>query len=152
MRTSPNTMFPCTPTCTTLRSSSSTNRTTPSTDSASRDWAKSASSASPRRSPTRSITQPASACATCPSRSISYSDRRGRLQVTKPTAIPTRDRRMHMPDQAMTLRQQVKIERRTPEYWRATLDNPPLNIMGPKMIAELADLMDQIEADEQLKV
>jgi enoyl-CoA hydratase/carnithine racemase len=57
-----------------------------------------------------------------------------------------------MPDQAMTLRQQVKIERRTPEYWRATLDNPPLNIMGPEMIAELAVLMGQIEADDRLKV
>ena len=51
-----------------------------------------------------------------------------------------------MPDQAMTLRQQVKIEHRTPEYWRATLDNPPLNIMGPEMIAELATLIGQIEA------
>ncbi len=57
-----------------------------------------------------------------------------------------------MPDQAMTLRQQVKIEHRTPEYWRATLDNPPLNIMGPEMIAELATLIGQIEADDRLKV
>jgi hypothetical protein len=31
---------------------------------------------------------------------------------------------------AMTSRKQVRIDRRTPEYWRATLDNPPLNIMG----------------------
>ena len=39
--------------------------------SASRAWARSASSASRRRSPTRSITRPASACATCRSRSTS---------------------------------------------------------------------------------
>lgn len=57
-----------------------------------------------------------------------------------------------MPDHATTLRQQVKIERRTPEYWRATLDNPPLNIMGPEMIAELAVLIGRIEADDRLKV
>ena len=57
-----------------------------------------------------------------------------------------------MPDHATTPRLQVKIERRTPEYWRATLDNPPLNIMGPEMIAELAVLMGQIEADDRLKV
>ena len=41
--------------------------------SASRAWARSASSAFRRRSPTRSITRPANACATCRSRSISYS-------------------------------------------------------------------------------
>ena len=52
-------------------------------DSASRGWAKSASSALRRRSPTRSITQPASACATCPSRLINCSGKSGRLQITK---------------------------------------------------------------------
>jgi hypothetical protein len=57
-----------------------------------------------------------------------------------------------MPDRAMTLRQQVKIERRTPEYWRAALDNPPLSMMGLEMIAELAVLMGQIEADDRRKV
>jgi enoyl-CoA hydratase/carnithine racemase len=57
-----------------------------------------------------------------------------------------------MPDQAITLRPQVKIKRSTPEYWRATLDNPPLNIMGPAMIAELSVLIGLIEADERLKV
>ena len=44
--------------------------------SASRGSAKSASSASPRRSPTRSITPPASACATCRSRSTNCNDKR----------------------------------------------------------------------------
>lgn len=57
-----------------------------------------------------------------------------------------------MLDHATTPRQQVKIERHTPEYWRATLDNPPLNIMGPEMIAELATLIGQIEVDGRLKV
>jgi enoyl-CoA hydratase/carnithine racemase len=57
-----------------------------------------------------------------------------------------------MGDGVLTRRNQVKIEHRTPDYWRATLDNPPLNIMGPEMIAELAVLIDQIEADDQLKV
>lgn len=57
-----------------------------------------------------------------------------------------------MTDHITTNRRQVRIERRTPEYWRATLDNPPLNIMGPEMVAELAVLINEIEADDRLKV
>jgi enoyl-CoA hydratase/carnithine racemase len=37
-------------------------------------------------------------------------------------------------------------------FWRVTLDNPPINLMGPDMIAGLQRLMDIIEADDKLKV
>jgi enoyl-CoA hydratase/carnithine racemase len=47
---------------------------------------------------------------------------------------------------------QVKVERVTPAYWRASLDNPPLNLTTPPMIRELAALIDAIEADTALKV
>ncbi|HSZ53557.1 MAG TPA: enoyl-CoA hydratase/isomerase family protein [Caulobacteraceae bacterium] len=47
---------------------------------------------------------------------------------------------------------QVKIERVTPAFWRASLDNPPLNLTTPEMIRELAALIDAIEADRALKV
>ena len=57
-----------------------------------------------------------------------------------------------MRDHATSICRQVKIECRTPEYWRATLDNPPLNIMGPEMITELSTLIGHIEADDRLKV
>jgi enoyl-CoA hydratase/carnithine racemase len=57
-----------------------------------------------------------------------------------------------MADHTVTGLRQVRIEHVSPEYWRATLDNPPLNIMGPEMVAELAVLIDEIEADDRLKV
>jgi enoyl-CoA hydratase/carnithine racemase len=57
-----------------------------------------------------------------------------------------------MADDAVTTRTQVRIDRISSEYWRATLDNPPLNIMGPKMVAELVTLIEEIEADDRLKV
>ncbi len=47
---------------------------------------------------------------------------------------------------------QVKVERITPAYWRASLDNPPLNITTPEMVSELAALIDAIETDKALKV
>ncbi|MBV8684739.1 MAG: enoyl-CoA hydratase/isomerase family protein, partial [Caulobacteraceae bacterium] len=47
---------------------------------------------------------------------------------------------------------QVKVERVTPAYWRASLNNPPLNLTTPQMIRELAALIDAIEADRALKV
>ncbi len=47
---------------------------------------------------------------------------------------------------------QVRVERVTPAYWRASLNNPPLNITTPQMVAELASLIDAIEADAALKV
>ena len=57
-----------------------------------------------------------------------------------------------MDDHAVTSRKQVRIEQLSPEYWRVILDNPPLNIMGPEMVADLVVLIDAIEADERLKV
>ena len=47
---------------------------------------------------------------------------------------------------------QVKVRRVTPAYWRASIDNPPLNLTTPEMIREFASLIDEIEADRALKV
>ncbi|MBE9461921.1 enoyl-CoA hydratase/isomerase family protein [Dyadobacter subterraneus] len=44
------------------------------------------------------------------------------------------------------------ITKHSPAFWRVTLDNPPINLMGPDMISGLQLLMDQIEADKELKV
>ncbi len=30
---------------------------------------------------------------------------------------------------------QVRLTRRSPAYWRVTIDNPPINVMGPKWFA-----------------
>jgi enoyl-CoA hydratase/carnithine racemase len=49
-------------------------------------------------------------------------------------------------------RQEVRIERRTPEYWRVTFDNPPFNIFGPETIPQLNEVITQIETDPRVKV
>ena len=47
---------------------------------------------------------------------------------------------------------QIRISRTSPEYWRITFDNPPLNLMGPQFVREFSTIMSAIEADEQVKV
>lgn len=47
---------------------------------------------------------------------------------------------------------QLRLERHTPAYWRVTIDNPPINVMGPAMVVEFQRLIDAIEGDEQVRV
>lgn len=53
---------------------------------------------------------------------------------------------------AKTITSQIRLTRRTPAYWRVTLDNPPLNVMGPQMVQEFTHLIDAIEADDDVRV
>jgi enoyl-CoA hydratase/carnithine racemase len=47
---------------------------------------------------------------------------------------------------------EVKLERRTAQYWRVTFENPPFNIFGPESIPQLQAVISQIETDPNLKV
>jgi enoyl-CoA hydratase/carnithine racemase len=47
---------------------------------------------------------------------------------------------------------QIKLERRSPFYWRVTFDLPPLNIFGPKAMPRLNDVVVALETDDQVKV
>jgi enoyl-CoA hydratase/carnithine racemase len=47
---------------------------------------------------------------------------------------------------------QIRLTRHTPAYWRVTLDNPPLNVMGPEMVRQFQTLIDEIESDEDVRV
>jgi enoyl-CoA hydratase/carnithine racemase len=49
-------------------------------------------------------------------------------------------------------KQEIRLERITPEYWRVTLDNPPFNIFGPETIPQLNSVIAQIETDPKVKV
>ena len=31
---------------------------------------------------------------------------------------------------------QIRVTRRSPAYWRVTIDNPPINVMGPEMVRQ----------------
>ncbi|MDP9079629.1 MAG: enoyl-CoA hydratase/isomerase family protein [Bacteroidota bacterium] len=48
--------------------------------------------------------------------------------------------------------QLIFLTKETPALWRVTLNNPPVNIFGPKTIPQLNEIITAIESDEQLKV
>src|SRR5258705_10264877 len=47
---------------------------------------------------------------------------------------------------------QVRLTRRSPHYWRVTIDHPPLNIFGPETIPQLNEIITALETDKQVKV
>jgi enoyl-CoA hydratase/carnithine racemase len=51
-----------------------------------------------------------------------------------------------------TAKAQIRLTRRTPTYWRVTFNNGPLNVMGPQMVREFHTLIDEIEADKEVRV
>jgi enoyl-CoA hydratase/carnithine racemase len=50
------------------------------------------------------------------------------------------------------MRKQIHLTRRSPNYWRVTIDHPPLNIFGPDTIPQLDEVITAIATDEDLKV
>jgi len=47
---------------------------------------------------------------------------------------------------------QILVERVSPSYWRVVINNPPLNLMEPKIVVQFREVMAAIESDEQLRV
>jgi enoyl-CoA hydratase/carnithine racemase len=47
---------------------------------------------------------------------------------------------------------QIRAIRKTPAYWRITIDNPPINVMGPEMVRNFQETINALEADEHVKV
>ena len=50
------------------------------------------------------------------------------------------------------MNKQIFLTRRTPAYWRVTINHPPLNIFGPDTIPELNEAITAVETDEDVKV
>jgi enoyl-CoA hydratase/carnithine racemase len=48
--------------------------------------------------------------------------------------------------------EQIRLTRRSPAYWRVTIDNPPINVMGPEMVKQWQETINALEADEQVRV
>jgi enoyl-CoA hydratase/carnithine racemase len=46
----------------------------------------------------------------------------------------------------------IRLEQRSPTYWRVTFDIPPLNIFGPKNVPQLNEVITALETDEHVKV
>ena len=47
---------------------------------------------------------------------------------------------------------QIELTRRSPAYWRVTINHPPLNIFGPDSIPQLNEAITAVETDDQVKV
>src|SRR5882724_5097414 len=51
-----------------------------------------------------------------------------------------------------TTTEQLRVTRRSPAYWRVTIDNPPINVMGPQMVREFQELINALETDDDVRV
>jgi enoyl-CoA hydratase/carnithine racemase len=49
-------------------------------------------------------------------------------------------------------KQEIRLERVTPAFWRVTFDNPPFNLFGPETIPQLNSIITQMETDPNVKV
>jgi enoyl-CoA hydratase/carnithine racemase len=47
---------------------------------------------------------------------------------------------------------QIRVAPRSPAYWRVTIDNPPINVMGPAMLGQFHEIINALETDEHVKV
>src|SRR6202047_5047524 len=47
---------------------------------------------------------------------------------------------------------QLRLSKVSPNYWRVTFDNPPLNLMGPEFVIEFGEIVTAIENDEHVRV
>jgi enoyl-CoA hydratase/carnithine racemase len=54
--------------------------------------------------------------------------------------------------QGVQMASKIRLTRKTPGYWEVTFNNPPLNILGPAELPRLIEILDQIEADPNVKV
>ena len=46
----------------------------------------------------------------------------------------------------------IRAEQVGPAYWRVTFDNPPVNLYDPDVESDLVDVLDRLDADDDVKV
>jgi len=46
----------------------------------------------------------------------------------------------------------LQVRKASPGYWRATFDNPPVNLFDPAMFVALRALIDEMERDDEVRV
>src|SRR5580692_7274668 len=51
-----------------------------------------------------------------------------------------------------TSTKRIELTRRSPQYWRVTLNHPPLNVFGPESIPQLNEVVTALEIDKEVKV
>jgi hypothetical protein len=58
----------------------------------------------------------------------------------------------HKPQSGTDAKDQIRLTRVTPQYWRVTFHNPPFNLFGPNTIPQLNQVVTAIETDPQVRV
>jgi enoyl-CoA hydratase/carnithine racemase len=53
---------------------------------------------------------------------------------------------------AVTKHAQIRLTKRSPAYWRVTIDNPPINVMGPEMVRQFQEIIEVLESDQHVRV
>lgn len=56
------------------------------------------------------------------------------------------------PKSVTDAKDQIRLTRVTPAYWRVTLHNPPFNIYGPNTMPQLNKVVTEIESDPKVRV
>ena len=68
-----------------------------------------------------------------------------------PPTLPSTKENSTTVENGSTKPAQLRVSRRSPNYWRVTIDNPPINVMGPEMVKQLQEVINALEADEHLR-
>jgi enoyl-CoA hydratase/carnithine racemase len=45
---------------------------------------------------------------------------------------------------------EIRLARRSPAYWRVTIDNPPINVIDPEIVRQFQEVISVLEADQQV--
>ena len=51
-----------------------------------------------------------------------------------------------------TSTRRIELTRHSPQYWRVTLNHPPLNVFGPESIPQLNEIVTALETDKEVKI
>ena len=69
-----------------------------------------------------------------------------------PPTLPATKENSTTVENGSTKPTQLRVTRRSPNYWRVTIDNPPINVMGPEMVKQFQEVINALEADEHVRV
>ena len=55
-------------------------------------------------------------------------------------STPSKLRRMNAPAKPA----RIRLTRRWPAYWRVTIDDPPINVVGPEMVKQFQEVINAL--------
>ncbi|MEI2300842.1 enoyl-CoA hydratase/isomerase family protein [Ensifer sp. MJa1] len=74
------------------------------------------------------------------------------IQSPAQSADPSGTRTVQSQPAETAQSEKIRLIRNSAAYWTVTFNNPPLNIVGPAEVRRLVQILDQVEADPNVKV